>query len=134
MSDHVSKINNDLMLINQFQLPFEILNIIKGFRFYEFKEFLILQQVKKFKKELISLLSNAMSRANPFYIGQLLIFENNNIYEEIWDESGEEWSFCVQFNDMNATFFQATNCKKCGNYKESITLEIIPNKIACNCL
>ena len=47
----------------------------------------------------------------------------------------ETWAFCTNYEDIRAPRFQATNCKFCGEYINTATIEFFCAQSAkCNCI
>lgn len=107
------------LTINRLNLPSEILDIIKGYSMYDIPTWLaLLQPVKNIKNEIFQLITNSISRANP-------LFDT----DDGWIEN---WNFYMGY-DL-AIVFDAKNCKKCGNYKESTIFNHIQLHTKCNCV
>jgi len=111
------------MHINRFNLSDDLLNVIKGYCFYDIKSWETINFIKYKKYRIHNLFkTGTISRANPY-----------NLY--FGDQNTEEhWSFWA-FNDDDGPNkqLQAYNCKYCGNYK-IIANENRPDKIICHCI
>jgi hypothetical protein len=93
--------------INTIGLPYDILNKIKSFCFYDIKSWETMSFIKYKKNRIHELFkTSTISRANPydFFFGNLGVTE-------------EHWVFWTFDEDDGANKqFQGNNCKCCGNY------------------
>jgi len=110
--------------INKLSLPFDIINNIKSYVFYDKMTFEKISFIRNKKKEL----------NNQFENEEILFYCFHN-----W-ENGREllhtWSvnYYNNKNNYSITFMvQAEMCLYCGNYVKSNN-EILPLNIRCNCL
>ena len=111
--------------INRINLPYELLDIIKSYLFYDIKTYNIIQNSKTQKRIMNNLINSAqMSRANHF--------GNHPNYTD--DEEG--WVF--GFGSEHPTEYiqlQAINCYYCGNYIQHTHYYELnyPKRIYCSC-
>ena len=113
------------LCMNQLNLPFELINEIKGFCFYDIKSWEMMNFIKNKKRRIHDIFENAtISRANPYDL---------YVYDENTDEQWVFWTF--DEDDGPNKQFQAFNCKCCGNYKV-FENDIIfhTDKIICYCI
>jgi hypothetical protein len=113
------------LCINQLNLPFELINEIKEFCFYDIKSWEMMNFIKNKKRRIHDIFENAtISRANPYDL---------YVYDENTDEQWAFWTF--DEDDGPNKQFQAFNCKCCGNYKV-FENDIIfhTDKIICYCV
>jgi hypothetical protein len=111
------------MCINSMNLPYDVLNEIKSYCFYDTKSWETITFIKYKKQRICYLFKNAtISRANPHDV----YFHNEN--------TDEQWAFWTFDEDDGPNKqFQAYNCKCCGNYKLISNEFNIINKISCQC-
>jgi hypothetical protein len=110
--------HNAQQTVHLLPLPFEISDIVNSFLFYSIETV-----VKQNKKEIVKKIKHAYhSRKNN---------DINYITQEDPDTE-EHWSFMAFCPYEYEVQFQAFNCKHCGNYKITDTIEISKNAI-CVC-
>jgi hypothetical protein len=125
------KVNYKTILeINCIPISVELIDIIKGFCFYDNKSILIAKTEKfiKFKKTRIVMMFEyfTISRFMPG------IPEDGAI--ELNDES-EYWTILNHTHKRIEFTLEATNCKCCGNYKNtSKNFAELPKIIKCVCV
>lgn len=97
-----------LWLINNINLPMDVLNIVKDFAFYTENSMVYIKQLVTEKKEL-GLIRHAWSRNNSPY--------NTHLWDINW-EKDTHWMFgFTHENGPHETLqLQGMNCKKCGEY------------------
>ena len=107
------------MIINQFSVPNELVDIIKSFAFYDIETAMFIKQVKSQKSTLCKSISvadcnhrNTGFDSHPYHwwFGYD-IYGDTNIYGETLQ-------------------LQGANCVKCGEYMN----EIYPDRIRCKCI
>lgn len=98
------------LTLNQISLPFELIDIIKSYAFYN-----IMEKTKKIKNNIITLIKKTEWSSFNF------------------KENLESDSFLFWIDDFEKSVqFQMIFCEKCGEYTTENTHEHI-NKIMCNC-
>jgi hypothetical protein len=112
------------LCINQLNLPFELINEIKEFCFYDIKSWEMMNFIKNKKRRIHDIFKNAtISRANPY---DLYVYDGNT------DQQWVFWTF--DEDDGPNKQFQAFNCKCCGNYKVIANEIYYTNKVICYCV
>jgi ribosomal protein S27AE len=131
---------HNIFLINNFNIPIELCNLIKEYAYYDNKCINFLKELTKHKKE-ISLIKSAWSRNNvPNWLSHPV---------EVITDDAEHWifGFCNVLNfaddslyyyghDFEKLQLQAENCSKCGEYKilaYSTNINATTNLKICNC-
>lgn len=117
-------INRMLMLI-----PKELIDIIKSYCFYDNKSILMAKTEKfiKFKKTRIVKMFRhfTISRFRP------IVNEDEGI---VFDDKSEYWTIINHTHKYIEFTLEATNCKCCGNYKNtSRKFTSLPKRIKCGC-
>ena len=118
-------INRMLMLI-----PKELIDIIKSYCFYDNKSILLAKTEKfiKFKKTRIVMMFRYFT-ISRFRTG---IPEDGDI---VFDDESEYWTIINHTHKHTEFTLEATNCKCCGNYKNtSINFAELPKIIKCICI
>lgn len=95
------------LIINEINLPRELLFEIKNYCFYDVKSWETINFIKSKKTRIHNLFKNStISRANP-----------DDYYSDD-EDNDEHWIFWT-FNEEDGLNkqFQGINCKHCGNYK-----------------
>ena len=116
------------IVINRIRIPKEMINIIKSFCFYDNKSILMAKTEKfiKFKKTRIVMMFRdfTISRFRPGFPEDVIL-----------DDESEYWTI-INFTHRRDEFqLEATNCKCCGNYKNtSRNFASLPKTIKCNCI
>ena len=118
-------INRMLMLI-----PKELIDIIKSYCFYDNKSILMAKTEKfiKFKKTRIFMMFKyfTISRFRP------IVNEDEGI---VFDDESEYWTIINHTHKHIEITLEATNCKCCGNYKNTSRNFIeLPKRIKCGCI
>ena len=109
-------ITNKILIINQFLLPNELIDIIKEYVFYN-----IIEKVKKRKNEIISLFNS-----KNFYYGKCEIPEYPDCpypFLYIYDTGTDiKWNLCL------------TYCEICGKYvRRERLITYINENLHCDC-
>jgi hypothetical protein len=120
------KTSNIIQLhMNRLHLPYDVVDVIKSFLFYDIKTYIIILN-SKIQKQIIHILlmNDAISRANHF----------NN--QPSYTDNEEDWAF--GFSGLHPTEdlqLQAINCGRCGNYMTHTNMYAFPysNHIYCTC-
>ena len=120
------KTSNIIQLhMNRLNLPYDLVDVIKSFLFYDIKTYVLILN-SKIQKQIIHILfmNDALSRANHF--------DNKPSYTD----KEEDWAF--GFSGLHPTEdlqLQAINCGGCGNYKIHTNMYEFeyPNRIYCLC-
>jgi len=93
-------------------LPKEITELINGFVFYDIEQFNI--RIKQYTNQ----------------------YHQSLLRSEYYPEINGHWG--IQFHDVlpngECLQLQPTNCKKCGNYKRSITNVTLHHNTTCKCV
>lgn len=115
-----------LLLINCMRIPVELIDIIKGYCFYDNNSILMTKTEKfiKIKKERIVMMFEhfTISRFIPCF-GDI-----------IFDDESEYWTIINHTHKTIEFTLKAINCKCCGNYKNtSRNFEGLPKIIKCLC-
>jgi hypothetical protein len=111
------------MCINSMNLPYDVLNEIKSYCFYDTKSWELMNFIKYKKQRICYLFKNAtISRANPY---DLFLHDENT------DERWVFWTF--DDDDGPNKQIQSLTCKFCGNYKIIANENYYTNKIICHC-
>ena len=118
-------INRMLMLI-----PKELIDIIKSYCFYDNKSILLAKTEKfiKFKKTRIVMMFRyfTISRFRP------IVNQDEGI---VFDDESEYWTIINHTHKHIEITLEATNCKCCGNYKNTSRNFIeLPKRIKCGCI
>lgn len=109
-------IKNKLLVINKFNLPSEILNLVKTYAFYDYNE--EKKKHKVFYSPVIDEINSCILRIRN------LLFENN-----FWIT--EETVFWMFMNINRTVILQSVFCKRCGDYVESSSG--LYQRISCFC-
>ena len=117
-----------LVVINCMRIPKEMINIIKSYCFYD-KKSILMAKIEKFikfkKKRIVMMLRDfTISRFMPGFPEDIIL-----------DGEGEFWTI-INFTNRRIEFtLEATNCKCCGNYKNtSRNFTSLPKIIKCLCV
>jgi hypothetical protein len=111
------------MCINSMNLPYDVLNEIKSYCFYDTKSWELMNFIKYKKQRICYLFKNAtISRANPY---DLFLHDENT------DEQWVFWTF--DDDDGPNKQIKSLTCKFCGNYKIIANENYYTNKIICHC-
>ena len=118
------------LVINHIRIPEELIDIIKSFCFYDNKSILMakIEKFIKFKKTRIVMMFSyfTISRFRPGIPEDGAILLN--------DES-EYWTILNHTHKTIEFTLEATNCKCCGNYKNtSRHFAGLPKIIKCSCI
>jgi hypothetical protein len=118
------------LIINCMPIPKELIDIIKGFCFYDNKSILMskIEKFIKFKKKRIVMMFRdfTISRFRPG------IIEDGGI---VFDDESEYWTILNHTHKTIEFTLEATNCRCCGNYKNtSRNFEELSKIIKCNCV
>lgn len=110
-------------------IPKELFDIIKSFCFYDNNSILMEKTEKfiKFKKTRIVLMFKyfTISRFRP------IVNEDEGI---VFDDKSEYWTIINHTHKYSEFTLEATNCKCCGNYKNtSSNFTSLPKIIKCIC-
>ena len=100
--------------MNKINLPFDVMNIIKGFTFYDKKNASQIMEHNQCMKQIVETIKHADSR-----------------YTVNIEDDDEQWMFGFVNENMyreNPIQLQGVNCKKCGNY----TYNVVPENIFCD--
>jgi len=117
-----------LVVINCMRIPKEMINIIKSYCFYD-KKSILMAKIEKFikfkKKRIVMMLRDfTISRFMPGFPEDIILYGE-----------GEFWTI-INFTNRRIEFtLEATNCKCCGNYKNtSRNFTSLPKIIKCLCV
>jgi hypothetical protein len=118
------------LVINRMKIPGELINIIKEFCFYDNKSILMAKTEKfiKFKKTRIVMMFShfTISRFRP------IVNQDEGI---VFDDKSEYWTIINHTHKDIEFTLEATNCKCCGNYKNtSKNFTSLPKTIKCGCI
>jgi hypothetical protein len=111
------------MHIHRLALPFDMLELIKTFLFYDKHQ----QQWRKTKQRAMYFIRTAISTRN-WYQGE----EEDDI---IFTDDMEHWIFGFDSSELGIKGklqLQGVNCLRCGNYKLQYTY-VTCNRIWCHC-
>jgi hypothetical protein len=111
------------LIINQINLPNDLLNEIKSFCFYDIKSWKTIIFIKSKKRRIHDIFEKStISRANPydFYLNDAADSQENWVFKTFDEKYGN-----------NNIQIQAVNCKHCGNYKIVSNLQIYTDRIIC---
>jgi hypothetical protein len=117
-----------LLIINCMSIPKELIDIIKVFCFYDNKSILMakIEKFIKFKKTRIVMMFRdfTISRFMPGFPEDIIL-----------DDESERW-LILNFTHRRIEFqLEATNCRCCGNYKNtSSNFTSLPKIIKCICI
>lgn len=117
-----------LLIINCMSIPKELIDIIKVFCFYDNKSILMakIEKFIKFKKTRIVMMFRdfTISRFMPGFPEDIIL-----------DDESERW-LILNFTHRRIEFqLEATNCRCCGNYKNtSRNFTSLPKIIKCICI
>ena len=120
------KTSNIIQLhMNRLNLPYDVVDVIKSFLFYDIKTYIVILN-SKIQKQIIHILfmNHALSRANKF--------DNKPSYTD----NEEDWAFGFSGRHYTEKLqLQAINCGRCGNYKFHSYMDDFeyPNHIYCVC-
>lgn len=111
--------------INALPIPFEIVDIVKSFVFYDMKSASIIKETKKHKKLtnrkiMEATFSNRKKTEEREY---LEMDPDNMIFND------NSWRFGYLYHSTEDIQIQGTNCAICGNYE----CQIYPASIRCHC-
>jgi len=111
--------------MNRLNLPYDVVNVIKSFLFYDIKTYVVILNIK-IQKQITHILfmNDAISRANKF--------DNNPSYSD----NEEDWAFGFSGRHYTENLqLQGTNCGRCGNYKVNTNMYDFEhsNHIYCAC-
>jgi hypothetical protein len=96
-----------------YQLPEDVLNVIKDFAFYDIGTWTIIQRAREAKLQAMERIRHAVTK-----------------YTLEEDETNEMWCFMCYVHLNERTQMQASNCSTCGNYKH---FGYLPETIVCRC-
>ena len=119
-----------MLVINCIKIPGELIDIIKEFCFYDNKSILMAKTEKfiKFKKTRIVMMFRyfTISRFRP------IVNQDEGI---VFDDESEYWTIINHTHKHIEITLEATNCKCCGNYKNTSRNFIeLPKRIKCGCI
>ena len=117
------------LVIHCIKIPVELIDIIKSFCFYDNKSILMAKTEKfiKFKKTRIVMMFSYFT-ISRFMHG---IPEDGDI---VLDDESEYWTILNHTHKTIEFTLEATNCKCCGNYKNtSRNFTSLPKIIKCIC-
>ena len=117
-----------LVVINRMKIPGELIDIIKSYCFYDKKSILMakIEKFIKFKKTRIFLMFKyfTISRFRPCVEDGIIL-----------DDESEYWTIINHTHKQIEFTLEATNCKCCGNYKNtSKNFTSLPKIIKCLCV
>lgn len=116
------------LVINCMRIPKEMINIIKSFCFYDNKS-ILMEKTEKFikfkKKRIVMMLRDfTISRFRPCVEDGIIL-----------DDESEYWTIINHTHKQIEFTLEATNCKCCGNYKNtSKNFTSLPKIIKCLCV
>jgi len=93
-----------LTTINQFDLPNELISIIKDYTFYDKTSLSYIKKMSSFKRPINDTIKSAYSR-------------NNNFGQSLEDSVEDPEYWCFGFDDTERLQLQNNNCSRCGNYQ-----------------
>lgn len=90
--------------INQFDLPNELISVIKDYTFYYKNSLPYIKKMSSFKKPVNDTIKCAISRNNP------------HIFEDSVEDSNADEHWCFGGDATGRLQLQGNNCSRCGNY------------------
>jgi len=110
----MSTLLDKVLAIHHLHLPYDVVNHINSFRFYDLQQLQIVKRKRTIHRKI--------QRA----------FYGHDVIGHWWFSAG----FYTIDNDENPTFerqFQASNCIRCGNYTHGNNFDNASSKCICTC-
>lgn len=110
----MSTLLDKVLAIHHLHLPYDVVNHINSFRFYDQKQVQILNQKRSIIRKIERSFNGHDLRGHWWFCAGFYTIDNN-----------EDQPFEIQF--------QASNCKRCGNYIHGNNLATASSNCLCTC-